>query len=394
MKPLVFFLFTAFSTLIFAAEPLFEISDPKNDDFGAGNIVYPASSLWEKGELDLVSFSAETDKDGTWFKLTFNKPIKSPKHQIGLFGNEDMTQFVKYDFFNLNADIYFDMDSIPGKGATWTLPGRNTTIHPQSAWEKAVVLCPRPLAMASQLENQLIKRKKNQAKFESGSMGKEDFDALQNEIQQETMQNLFFPTKIRVTKRAISFFVPDTFFNGPVQLSWKASVLVTGADPMQNLSMKMPGKSEAPLMMVPVEDGKPKDTFGSGDLERLSHSAVIDLLWPEEKIQEKILGHYPVQISGIPLGNGIVPVIPDPLLEPAHLLEADKILENVEAPEPVQPQTATHPVAPQKPSAPIETPSPAKSIETRLREVQRLFDQKLITEKEYKELREKILSEL
>ncbi len=55
-----------------------------------------------------------------------------------------VADLARHGFYTLNLDVYVDRDRAEGSGRTDTLPGRNLVLAPGSAWEKALVLTPRP----------------------------------------------------------------------------------------------------------------------------------------------------------------------------------------------------------------------------------------------------------
>jgi hypothetical protein len=55
------------------------------------------------------------------------------------------------DLVAQTLDLYLDTDGKPGSGQTQALPGRRVRIHPEFAWERALVLTARPRVFASWL---------------------------------------------------------------------------------------------------------------------------------------------------------------------------------------------------------------------------------------------------
>jgi len=391
------FLMTA-AGYLWASGPNLNVTDPVGDDHGAGYIVYPGTDLWEKGELDLVNLSAEVETDGIWFEAEFHKPIKSPDNRVGTFGDEELTQFLRYEFFNVNLEIY--LDQVPESGNTWTLPGRQAYIHPTTAWEKAIILSPRPRVLKSQLTSHWKRALKK------GSL---PFQTTLKELDSYVEDHLYFPTRIKVSKRAIRFFVPLDFLGETPGNAWHLTAFTTAANPTQSLSLKLPGKQESPIMTVPVEGGWPRDTFGTGEEDLDSAPAVIDYLCSESGFQERIMRQpsdmgisRPAVLVGIPWMTPEKVKAPEPIsmekLQPAAKLATPPSPEAsfVQPPAP-QPGTDVKRVKPLKEQKvePQRPPRPEKtSAAERLKELKSLLDQGLITKEEYEKIRTRILSEL
>ena len=147
LAPSVLLLFAAALPTAAAEKPaLFTLSDPKGDDNGAGSIRYPLRSRKDMlpGQLDLLTFTARKEKDGTTFEAKFARPItRTDRVPIDDLGTQ-MTDVYKLGFYTFNIDVYIDTDGVPGSGNTRLLPGRNAEVDPAHAWEKAVCLTPLP----------------------------------------------------------------------------------------------------------------------------------------------------------------------------------------------------------------------------------------------------------
>ncbi|HLL55337.1 MAG TPA: glucodextranase DOMON-like domain-containing protein, partial [Myxococcaceae bacterium] len=129
-----------------AAEPppLFTLTDPRGDDRGDGALVYPLRDDLRPGDLDLLSVSARPEADGTLFELVFARPIQKPGARLIDAVGATVESVAKLGFYNFNVDLYVDMDRVEGSGLTSTVPGRMAEVDPAHAWEKAIVLTPRP----------------------------------------------------------------------------------------------------------------------------------------------------------------------------------------------------------------------------------------------------------
>ncbi|MCB1056949.1 MAG: hypothetical protein KDD11_15725 [Acidobacteria bacterium] len=295
-----------------ASKEIFKLKDPTGDDHGNGNLVYPVRTEFEPGDLDLVSFRAERRKDGTNFVVEFARPVKQPERgAIDELGT-DLTSIARLGFYTVNVDIYIDKDRVPGSGGTETLPGRKAVIDPSFAWERAVVLTPRPAEVGSALKRLWIKSL-NQAVREEAGEEVEDNRAAEREraqaVRTSLAENVFFPTQVRVRGREISFFVPAEFLGGVADPSWGYVVAVTGADLISSFDLVAkagfaPGIAEN-LMVVPVGPGTWRDRFGGGREDSALQPPLVDILVPPGVSQERVLGDFssaadrPVVLPGV-----------------------------------------------------------------------------------------------
>ena len=90
------------------------------------------------------------------FEAVMRNPVRDPSGvRSDSLGSEDLALFARRGFYAFNLDIYVDTDRVAGSGNTITLPGRGARIDAASAWEKAVLLTPRPELMRRQLRDAL-----------------------------------------------------------------------------------------------------------------------------------------------------------------------------------------------------------------------------------------------
>ncbi len=364
-------------------QTLVTISDPSGDDYGAGTLVYPQRNDFQAGDLDLLQLKISRNEEGFWFEATFKNPIRNPAHVPNSVGAESLATFARKGFYQFNIDVYVDTDRIKGAGNTFTAAGRHVLIDPDYAWEKAVILTPRPELMRQQLLDVLAEQYPDRPKAETAA---------------SVDQSMYFPTRIRVRGKTIAFFVPADFFSGSDGTDWAVTTLVTGA--MTNIpvglsffsSAKTPLEQLALGVMQP-ETGRPTDTFGYSGA---APGPVVDLLAPTVEQQTRQLA----------AGNGITGIAWG-----AHAANDDNGPAAVTAPMPEQRPAApdiAQPVAPlgnllqprppaavaPRESAPATTSPADQSIAGRLRTLQQLLQQKLIDESEYKQQKQRILNEL
>jgi hypothetical protein len=372
-------------------QPLVTINDPAGDDFGAGKLVYPQRADFQAGDLDLLQFKISRDDEGFWFEATFKSPIRDPVNIPNSVGAESLANFARKGFYQFNLDVYVDTDRIRGSGNTFTLPGRQVKIDPEYAWEKAVILTPRPELMRQQLINALTEQYPDRTKDENAA---------------SVDRSMFFPTRISVHGKAISFFVPAGFFAGSDGTDWAVTALVTGAMTTIPADLSLFPTSKTPIeriqlgVMQPVA-GRPVDTFGySGAIP----SPVVDMLGPSIDQQMRQLKAMD-GLTGVSWGPHAVNDIQTPVatsdVQHRQQKPASSTIANPVVPigNLLQPENSTV-AKTNEANSPVETkpaeaiPPADQTIARRLEALQQLFDQKLIDESEYKQQKQRILNNL
>lgn len=364
-------------------QPVASISDASGDDHGSGALVYPQRADFEGGDLDLLLMQASRDAEGYWFEAKFRNAIRDPAAAPAVSG-ESLTDFARKGFYQFNIDLYIDMDHLQGSGNTFTLPGRKIGIDPAYAWERAVILTPRPELMRQQLLDALS----------------EQFPGRTNaDTEARVDRAIFFPTRIRVRGKSISFFVPAGFFPEGDARDWAVTAFVTGAITTIPADISLLPTTRKPLdriqlgVMQPAS-GHPRDTFGYRPGEAMP-GPVVDVLGATSAQQRRMLaannavaGVYREQHAAnestrrgaagdAQITEQKAPVMTTPVMTIGNLLQLEVAG--------VQPGEA----------GPVESiPVEVQSIVKRLRALQQLYDQKLIDESEYKEQKQRILKEL
>lgn len=427
-------------------DPIFSMADPRGDDSGSGVLHYPSGVDFEIGDLDLLEFSAERAKDGTWFVARFANKIRSPETRTSKLGGVPLKEIARHGFYNLNIDIYIDTDGYEGSGRIDTLPGRNVRVAPTTAWDKGVFLTPNPMTAANWLESHL-------------AQGDED-DREDREGAKRLMgEYFFFPNRIVVQGKTIRFLVPDSYLGGPARADWRYLVLVTGADPEQKTDISFFKQQRSGLMMMPVNHGRPFESFQLDYDADPKLAPIVDVLLPTVELQRSLLSVYQPEDQDLTL-LGCIAVVPGatvtaPPPPPAPVAMPNSGVVTLAEPRPPRPAPSSsshdhsahghaHPpavapapgtqsrpaVAPQasapvmapapkpvmvpveapavdvptptiapQPAAgvadqPAETPKPGKTIAERLRELDALRRDNLVTDEEYQRLRKKILEDL
>jgi hypothetical protein len=382
-------------------------NDPAGDDVGAGNLVYPLNPDYQEGDLDLRSFKLSKESDGYWFEAAFANPIRNPASTYLGAAAESLSDFARKGFYAFNIDIYIDNDRLRDSGNTFSLPGRHVRIDPGYAWEKAVVLTPRPELMRSEMLDAL------QRQYPDRST-----DSLEASIN----QSIYFPTTVRVRGKTIAFFVPEAFFAGSAANDWAVTVMVTGAKPYTSASGGFLPTNKTPLeeldmgVLQPAA-GRPRATFGY--YGRGHAVPLVDVLLPSQAQQTALLsGQMP--LTGVSWGTHAV--------NDAHYVERSRDLDKPNAAasdndsliarsvgffrrlmgggaaEPVRRVESVSPVRnlldPTSPLAQSSVDAPASAQKTgpgvaaRLQTLKKLQEDGLIDEVEFKQHKQRILSDL
>ena len=294
-----------------AGDRIFRIEDPRGDDHGDGSVVYPEISDWQPGDLDIVRFEAEAVPGGTEFSVRFSRNVKEPDRRP-VDGYVLLSDLARFGFYNLNVDVYIDVDREPGSGRVTTLPGRGAEIAPDFAWEKVVALTPRPYTASSALQRIMVAEAKREIKREQGTVRNRDVDVAREQVEVEVSDDVYFPNRIRVAGPTITFFVPETFLGGTARADWGYVVAVTGCDLMTTLQTGdvgagFVGLPFSGLMILPVKAGGSRYTFGSREPDVEMLPPIIDLIVPEGAKQEEVLRSFDVLAEQKAQLPGVVP---------------------------------------------------------------------------------------
>lgn len=289
---------------------VFVLSDPEKDDHGDGHLRYPVRSRNDMlpGHLDLLSFAARREKDGTTFEVTFARPVARTEKVPLDDGGTLMTEIMRLGFYTFNVDVYVDTDRVPGSGNTGTLPGRNAEVDAADAWEKAICLTPLPGPAETLLRRSLTNQVRKEAPAGRSSRGRarEDEKAeIRDEVTRQLADSVFFPTRVEVLGRKVRFFVPDSFLGGPASAGWGYVVAVSGSDvagrfDLGKLTGLAPEKATAPLFIMRAAPGRSADAFGGADEYDPAPCPLVDILVPPGKTQSQVLGDYDVP-KGVPV---------------------------------------------------------------------------------------------
>ena len=291
----------------------FRVADPSGDDHGDGALKYPLKGEWLPGELDMTGFAAIPVEGGTDFEVTFARSIRKPDARAIDYGGTSLEDVARFGFYTFNVDVYIDTDGKPGSGALNALPERNAEIAPENAWERAVILTPRPPEARSALRRFLLRDMKREKKEAGDRLGEERIDALRKEIADQVEQRVFFPTRISVRGSKIRFFVPDSFLGGPASADWSYVVAVSVANVDARLDLRaasgdVVGLRGDTLFVVPVCLSASDDCLGGGHEGELDlQPPFIDILVPEGTTQEKVLRSYDLKTDALVKLPGVKP---------------------------------------------------------------------------------------
>ena len=353
---LVFPMLTAWA----AEHEVATLNDPAGDDNGNGALVYPRRQDFQPGDMDLLSLRIVRTDDAYRFEATFKNPIRDPASVAGDVGPESLSYFARRGFYAFNLDIYVDQDRVNGSGNTYTLPGRHVSIDESHAWEKAVILTPRPELMRQQLID---------AVAESEGARKPD------EVAKRIDGSIFFPTDIQVRHRTVSFIVPAAFLaGGRPDTDWAITAFVTGAKTSIEADLDLANSPSTAFQRLPLgvmqpKSGRPRDTFGYSGFT--APVPVVDLLAPAPLKQQELLSGTAALMGVTWTASGATAA--------AGSGSPVTSLTSVQSP---------------TPPAPNSTSIQRGSIAERLRTLNELRAQGLVSEEEYQELRRKMLSEL
>ncbi|HYC04548.1 MAG TPA: glucodextranase DOMON-like domain-containing protein [Azospirillaceae bacterium] len=398
---------------------LFTLTDPRGDDAGSGDLLYPDREDFQPGDLDLLSLTAESDKGGTWFTATFASPIRKPGERTSELGPERLDRVARLGFYTFNLDLYIDTDRKPGSGNTATVPGRGVQVDRRDAWEKAVILTPRPDVARQLLLANAARVLEEQRRAQVGQVTGADQTNIQKSLNETFDQRYFFPTKVQVNQREIRFFVPDQFLTSKANPAWAYTAFVTGAvvEPRQRV-VDMPFKDDGfSLLTIPVAFGRKADAFGLKGSADPGQPAIVDILHSDGALQPRMLRDYDAVSGRMPKLVGMVPTgrnqsAFEPYSGPAAVARAPgQPAQPGEEPKAYTPSAkeaaaalSGAPILP-GPAADLATPAPsapgtsapaapggAKTVAQRLRELTELRQQNLVTEEEYQDARRRILS--
>lgn len=295
------------------SKAIFQLKDPHGDDHGDGTLILPTTGELRFGDLDLVSFSAKAEEAGTTFEVEFANPISRPDARAIDAGGKTLESTARLGFYTFNIDIYIDTDRKTGSGSTETLPGRKATIDPQFAWERVICVTPRPNETREVLKKILINKLEAKLQTEKGRVDPEDTSKVSSNASYDVQGSYFFPDRVRVSSRKISFFVPASFLGGTAKADWGYVILDTVATLEDRLDFGNFGGSETGVRLVnlPLEAGSWSDRLGTSRKEADLLPPILDMFVPEGMKQEDVLRNFNSNTKQMVVLPGVVPGPPE-----------------------------------------------------------------------------------
>jgi len=367
---------------VFAGE-LFSLEDPRGDDHGPGVLLYPNRDDLKPGDLDLYRFSAEDAPDGIRFTVEMAQPVRSPVGRVTELGQTPVERIARNGFYTFNVDVYVDTDRIAGSGRTDSVPGRRVSIDRNYAWERCIVLTPRPDVARTMLQMHFDEQFENDQRAREGRVPRDELKALQARSEQQVKEYFYFPDRVRVQGRRIEFTVPREFLGGTPGASWGYTVVVTGADIEPTGPPGAIGPRKPEMMTMTVARGNRFSQFGLPGSADEGIPPVVDILAPDDGTQQRVLEDYDVVAGRLAAVPGMAPdgsVAVTAAGQPLTMEQAAKIDATIEPPAAGTPASTTA--------------TERRTVPARLRTLNQLLEEGLVTQAEYDELRRKILSEL
>ena len=144
-----------------------------------------------------VQLQISRDDEGYWFEATFKNPIRDPGKRVqhASAASRCRTSRAKASTSSISTST-----STPTASAVQAIRSRcraaKVSIDAAFAWERAVILTPRPEAIRSRLIDVLEQQFPERPKGEAAA---------------SVDQSMFFPTRVRVRGKSVSFLVPAKF---------------------------------------------------------------------------------------------------------------------------------------------------------------------------------------
>jgi carbohydrate-binding DOMON domain-containing protein len=236
---------------------VFEVTDPTGDDHGPGSYTYPTDAVFTPGSYDLTGFTVGISGDNAVFTFDVDSAIANP---WGSPAGYSVQTF----------DLYIDTDPGEGTGARLLLPGRNAALEEGNGWEYGITLEGWYPAI---------------------------FVASADGTTEETNPTfrVIADSEGRVTAR-----IPLELLGGGDPTTWGYAVAV----------MSQEGYPSAGVRRVRDIGTTAEQWLGGGAPDDANHTRIYDLLYPDDGVQEQMLGEYPPAQSVADLGPDDFPQVP------------------------------------------------------------------------------------
>ena len=218
-------------------EVLFTSPDPTGDDHGPGTYTYPTDTVFQPGSYDLTNFTVGLSGEEIVFEFLVDAPVSNPW---------DSPTGLSIQTF----DVYVDVDPGTATGARSMIDGRNAALDENHGWERALTVEGWEPALFTATSDDDI-----------------------NETQ-PTLTILVFGDKGRVVVRMARDLFPD---GDPSTWGYAVAVMSQEGFPSSGVRRIRDVNANAEQYRLGGSDGS------------LTATRIIDLLWPDEGIQEQML---------------------------------------------------------------------------------------------------------
>ncbi len=240
------------------SNPVVVVEDPTGDDHGPGAYAYPTDAVFRGGSYDATGLVIGYDDESLVIRVNFRGPVENDWGAPNGMGIH-------------TVDVYIDVDG-PDSGDRLLLPGRNAALPPDYAWDYAI--------WAEGWTPGI---------FRPGEEGPVEVDGA--------LEITTNPGQRRITIRASRSAIPGD------PAAWSYAVVVAGQE-----GYPASGVWRIRDVLVNAEQwrigGGPDDT---------NHTRILDVLYPEDGVQEALLSDYPPSQANVgelgPDDFGQVPVL-------------------------------------------------------------------------------------
>ncbi|MFH2072392.1 MAG: glucodextranase DOMON-like domain-containing protein, partial [Actinomycetota bacterium] len=238
-----------------------DVADPLGDDHGPGAYTYPLDAVFPAGSYDLANLQIGTEGDDLVFTFEVVAPI------VNSWGSPNGLSVQTFD-------VYIDQDPGAGTGARTLIDGRNAALKSGNGWEYGVTI-----------EGWMP------AVYTADAGG-------------ETLETT--PTIRIITlgdKRKVIARIPLAVFGGGDPSTWGYAVAL-----MSQEGYPSSGVRRIRDVMPNAEQWR----LGGGPAAGISHTRIMDVAWPEEGVQEAMLGTWTIAESIAELRPddfGLVPLL-------------------------------------------------------------------------------------
>jgi hypothetical protein len=218
-------------------------------------------------------------------------------------------------------------------------------------------------------------------KATKGRTTKEDIADVERRSENRVGDLYFFPSKVRVSGRQIEFQVPPEFLGDTPSKTWGYTIIVSGCD-IEDTGRPALFSTTSTMMTLPVARGLQSSQWGiRGDVDEAT-PPIVDVLATDPEAQAKALDDYDMVAGRLAVVPGVAPdggVAMAASGTPLTTGQAARIDQTTRSG-----------------GAAVGAPPAAerRTVPARLRTLNELLADGLITQAEFNELRRKILAEL